>query len=390
MLLEVQSDGSSKPAAVYLDAAATTRVDPRVAELVTRLFLDDYGNAGSRTHEFGTRARRTVEDAREQIAAVAATEPQGVVWTSGATEANNLALLGLAPWATDVNRRHIVSTAIEHKAVLEPLEFLAKNGFEVEFVPPTFGGWVDPADVVGRIRPDTALVSIMHVNNETGVIQPIDDIASAIPDEDVFLHVDAAQSFGKLIEDLRHERIDMISASGHKLFAPKGVGALLLRRRGRKLPPLTALGFGGGQERGLRPGTVAVPLVAAFGLAAEIATTERVSRQAACEELRMRALEEFADVGAVVNGDRDRSVSHIVNVAFPGADAEAVVLVLKDIVAISTGSACTSHKFEPSHVLRAMQLPDDVVRGAVRFSWTHDSDQPDWATLKERVRNLMR
>jgi cysteine desulfurase len=211
-----------------------------------------------------------------------------------------------------------------------------------------------------------------------------------MPDEDVFLHVDAAQSFGKLIEDLRHERIDMISASGHKLFAPKGVGALLLRRRGRKLPPLTALGFGGGQERGLRPGTVAVPLVAAFGLAAEIATTERVSRQAACEELRMRALEEFADVGAVVNGDRDRSVSHIVNVAFPGADAEAVVLVLKDIVAISTGSACTSHQFEPSHVLRAMQLPDDVVRGAVRFSWTHDSDQPDWATLKERVRNLMR
>jgi cysteine desulfurase len=239
--------------------------------------VEEFGNAGSRTHEYGSRARKAVDTAREQVAAVVEAKPDEVIFTSGATESNNLAILGLAPFGEREGRRHILSTMIEHKAVLEPLAHLEKRGFEVELVRPTRGGWVEADDVLSRVRDDTLLVSVMHVNNETGVIQPIDEVAAGLEGRSAYFHVDAAQGYSKELQKLKHKRIDMISVSGHKIYAPKGVGALITRRRNRLRPPLEPLMFGGGQERGLRPGTVAVPLVVGLGVAAQVSTSGRES-----------------------------------------------------------------------------------------------------------------
>jgi cysteine desulfurase len=226
---------------IYLDHAATTPVDPRVAEVVMHYMVEEFGNAGSRTHEYGSRARKAVDTAREQVAAVVEAKPDEVIFTSGATESNNLAILGLAPFGEREGRRHILSTMIEHKAVLEPLAHLEKRGFEVELVRPTRGGWVEADDVLSRVRDDTLLVSVMHVNNETGVIQPIDEVAAGLEGRSAYFHVDAAQGYSKELQKLKHKRIDMISVSGHKIYAPKGVGALITRRRNRLRPPLEPL-----------------------------------------------------------------------------------------------------------------------------------------------------
>lgn len=365
---------------VYLDCAATAPVDPRVAELAMALMVDEYGNAGSRTHEFGARAKKAVETARAQVASVVDADPAEVIYTSGATESNNLAILGLAEHGRSLGRMHIITTALEHKAVLEPVEALAKAGFEVDFIGSGPSGAVSASDVLGAVRSDTLLVSVMHVNNETGVRQPITAIADSL-DSSVFLHTDAAQAFGKVLDDLRHPRIDLISVSGHKIFAPKGVGALIARRRDRRRPPLQPLLHGGGQERGLRPGTVAVPLVASLGLAAELAVREAAARHERVLELR-RSLEQVVSAaGGVINGDAALAVPHIMNVAFPGLDSEAVILALRALVAISNGSACTSASYEPSHVLTAMGLDDERRRGAVRLSWSHETPVPDTGAM---------
>lgn len=356
-------------AGTYLDYAATTPVDPRVADLVLRLMVEEFGNSGSRTHVYGAEAAKVVERAREQVAHVVEIESSGVVFTSGATEANNLALLGLADEGRANGRMHVVSTSIEHKAVLEPLEVLAKRGFDVELVDPDAEGAVDADDVASRVREDTLLVSVMHVNNETGVRQPIAEIADRLEDPGVYFHVDAAQGFGKELDSLRHERVDLMSTSGHKLFAPKGIGALLLRRRQRRKPPVSPLMFGGGQERGIRPGTQAVPLIAGFGLAAELAVREhqqRVSGMIANHEAFVAALSE---VGAVFNGHHGVRVPFILNAGLPGVDSEAAILALRDLAAVSNGSACTSSSYEPSHVLRAMNVDPELARCALRFSW---------------------
>ena len=244
-----------------LDHAATAPVDPRVAEEVLSYMSYEFGNAGSRTHGYGQVARERVNRARQEVAVVVAATPDEVIFTSGATESNNLAILGLAAHGEATGKRHIISTQIEHKAVLEPLEVLGGRGFEVELLAPTEGGWVSPEAVAAALRPDTLLVSVMAVNNETGVVQPIEEIASLLEGNDAFLHVDAAQAFGKLIAPLQTKRIDLLSVSGHKIGAPKGIGALITRRRGFKRPPLQPLMYGGGQERGLRPGTLPVPLI---------------------------------------------------------------------------------------------------------------------------------
>jgi cysteine desulfurase len=262
---------------VYLDCAATTPLDPRVRAEMLRFLDEDFGNAGSRTHAFGQRARAAVEHARDRVAAVVGSSRGDVIFTSGATESNNLAILGLAAAAGD--RRHIVSTAIEHHAVLEPLDTLSRRGFDVTLVPPDEGGAVDPDAILAAVRRDTLLVSLMHVNNETGVIQPVTSVADRLDGTNTYLHIDAAQSFGREIEALRHPRLDLISASAHKINGPKGIGALIMRRRVGTRPPLQPLMVGGGQERGLRPGTIPVPLVAGFGLAAELATLEADARR---------------------------------------------------------------------------------------------------------------
>ena len=252
--------------ATYLDCNATTPVEPRVRDLVIQYMETEFGNAGSRTHEFGARAKQASQKARDQVAVLVGAKPDEVVFTSGATEANNLALLGLAEYGRREGRRHIISTAIEHKSVLEPLERLGRGGFDVTLIAPEPGGWVLPEKVASALRPDTLLVSAMHVNNETGVVQPLTEIALGLARHPAFLHVDAAQGCGKELLALRDPRIDLISISGHKLYAPKGIGALVTRRRGFERIPLEPLMVGGGQERGLRPGTLPVHLAVGLGL----------------------------------------------------------------------------------------------------------------------------
>lgn len=374
---------TTRPA--YLDYAATTPVNPRVAELVMHLMGEEFGNSGSRTHEFGAAAAKAVEVARAQVASVVLADPSEVIFTSGATEADNLATIGLAPAGEDSGKRHIVSTAIEHKAVLEPLEVLAERGFEVDLVRPGESGAVDAAEVLKRVRPDTLLISVMQVNNETGIRQPIDTIAEGLGDDGPFFHVDAAQGFGKELEPLRHERIDLISLSGHKFFAPKGVGALISRRRRRRRPPLSPLLVGGGQERGLRPGTLPVPLIAGLGLATEISHAECAGWAASAAQIRAGIVGPLTAAGAIVNGDPELSVPYIVNLSFPGLDSEAVILALRDVVAISNGSACTSASYSPSHVLEAMELSEERRRGAIRLSWGAGATTPEPNALDQAL-----
>src|SRR5687768_871521 len=289
------------PMPAYLDCAATTPVDPRVRAEMLRYLDDEFGNAGSRTHGWGLRARAAVERARDQVAAAVGARRGDVIFTSGATESNNLAILGLGAEAQ--GRRHVVSTAIEHHAVLEPLAELGRRGFEITLVTPNRHGAVDAEAVVGAVRADTLLVSVIHVNNETGVIQPVSEIADRLHQSDAYLHVDAAQGFARDGGALGHPRIDLISASAHKINGPKGIGALVTRRRGNAHPPVRPLMFGGGQERGLRPGTMPVHLVAGFGLAAELAVAERDERSARCVRFRDSLLSGLAPLHPILNGD---------------------------------------------------------------------------------------
>ncbi|MCO5996271.1 cysteine desulfurase DndA [Actinoallomurus rhizosphaericola] len=357
--------------AAYLDSAATTRVDPRVAEVVLHWMVEDFGNAGSRTHEWGTRAKRAVQQARDQLATQVGASPSELIFTSGATESNNIALLGLAAYGEKEDRRHIITSAIEHKAVLEPLEHLASRGFEVDFLSPGPSGRLSVEAVRERLRDDTLLVSLMHVNNETGVIQPIAEVADHLRDTSTYFHVDAAQGFGKLTEDLRSP-IDLISISGHKIGAPKGVGALVIRRRGRNTVPLTPLMYGGGQERKLRPGTLPVPLIVGLAKAAEIFERERDQWWGEAIAFRSRLVGALQKTDLHINGEQEHVVPHILNVSFNGVDAEALIVQLKELVAVSTGSACTSASYTPSHVLRGMQLPDSIAANGLRLSWFPD------------------
>ena len=364
--------------AVYLDCAATAPVDPRVQREVMTYLDVEFGNAGSRHHGFGTRARSAVEKARVQVAAVVGATRGEIIFTSGATESNNLALLGLAEYGAKTGKTHLVSTRIEHKSVLEPLQTLSGRGFEVTLVAPEPGGWVHPRAILDALRENTLLVSVMQVNNETGVIQPIQEIARLLENHPAYLHVDAAQGFGKEIAPLRNRRIDMISMSGHKVYAPKGIGVLATRRRSGQRPPLTPLMHGGGQELGLRPGTLPVPLIAGLGKASELALGEHRERNAACRRFREILLRKLQPLKPAFNGDLDRTVPHIVNLTLPGIGSEEAIEAVSQVAAISNGSACTSTSESCSHVLSAQRLDEARMEGALRLSWCHLSRQPDW------------
>jgi cysteine desulfurase len=372
---------SSMP--VYFDCAATTPLDSRVRAEMLRYFDEEFGNAGSRTHTFGQRARTAVERARDRVAAVVHCSRGDVIFTSGATESNNLALLGLASGGD--SRRHIVSTSIEHAAVLEPLDELRRRGFEITLVAPGQDGAVDPDAIAAAIRPDTLLVSMMHVNNETGMIQPVEEVASRLERTGTFFHVDAAQSFARVAGALRHPGVDLISISAHKINGPKGIGALIVRRRDGTRPPLGPLMFGGGQERQLRPGTLPVPLVVGLGAAAELAVCESATRDARCRELRTSLLDGLAPLAPVVNGSLEKSVPYIVNLSIPGLDAETVIDAWRDLIAVSNGAACSSQSYTCSHVLAAMRLPAWRTDGALRLSWCAATPEPDWRALVSAV-----
>ena len=364
---------------VYLDCAASTPIDPAVLDVCLHYLRDDFGNAASRTHSHGAAARKAVEHARDQVAAVTGASRGDVVFTSGATESNNIALLGLAEAGRKAGKTHLVSTSIEHRAVLEPLEELVRRGFTLTLVPPGHDGCVDPNQVADAVTNQTLLVSVMHVNNETGAIQPIAKIADLLQDSPAYLHTDAAQGFAK--DALRHERIDLISVSGHKICGPKGVGALITRRRGRERAPLAPLLFGGGHERGLRPGTLPVALIAALGEAAERWSANAAARWESGVAFRRRLLEGLAPLQPLVNGELDRSLPFILNVSIPGHESDSIMEAWAGLVSVSSGAACSSQSYTCSHVLSAMGLGAQRASSAIRFSWCHLTEMPDTAAM---------
>ena len=375
-------------APVYLDCNATTPLEPAVQAVLFHHLSEEFGNAGSRTHEYGGRAKVAVQKARDQVAAVVGAKREEVIFTSGATESNNLALLGLREHGEKTGRRHIVSTTLEHKAVLEPLEQLAAHGFTVTLVSPDKSGSVSADSIRAALRPDTLLVSVMHVNNETGVEQPIGEIAAVLNSHEAFFHVDAAQSFGKVLPALRNPRIELISVSAHKIYGPKGVGALIVRRRGYDRIPLAPLVFGGGQERGLRPGTQPVGLIVALGEASEVAIKEQAKREKRCRAIKELALAALTSAGGEPVGDQTRALPSTLNIRFPGLDSEALMVATKDLIAISNGSACTSSSYTPSHVLKAMGFDDVTANQCVRVSWCHLTPEVDWVAVADRIREL--
>ena len=369
---------------VYLDCNATTPIEPRVAELVTQFLVEEFGNSGSRTHEFGARAKRAVNEARKAVAAVVNADPSEVVFTSGATESNNLAILGLADALRENGLTHVLSTSIEHKAVLEPLERLEEQGFDVELLRPDDSGRVSASQVDEALRPETGLVSVMHVNNETGIKQPITEIAETLGSHQTYFHVDAAQGFGKLPE-INSPRVDLVSVSGHKVYAPKGIGALIARRRGHTRTPLTPLMVGGGQERGRRPGTLPVHLIVGLGEASRIAVKERDKRTKRCLELRTQLLECFSPLPHQINGNLQDVIPSTLSVSLTGIDAEAAIVCLKEVVAISNGAACTSTSYQTSHVLEAMGLKEGRARATLRWSWCHMTPDIPVAEIREAL-----
>jgi cysteine desulfurase len=371
---------------IYLDCNATTPVHKRVADLVFSMMIEDFGNAGSRTHEFGVKAKQATEIARAQVAAVVEADKAEVIFTSGATESNNIAILGLEQFGIKENRKHIITTKIEHKAVLEPVDHLEDKGFDVTYLDVGESGLIDIEEFKSALRADTLLVSIMHVNNETGCIQPLQEICKALVDSSAYFHVDAAQSFGKLNDDLVDNRIDLISASGHKVYAPKGVGALIMRKRGFLRPPLKPIFFGGGQEKGLRPGTLAVPLIAGFGLACEIALKENLAWQAHVQNLKGNLIDRLTPLGVIFNGNN--TSPFVLNFSIPGVNSEAAMVMLKGVVAVSNGSACTSNSYKASHVLSAMGLDEDRISGAIRMSWSHMTEELPLDKLVETLSQL--
>lgn len=370
----------------YLDYNSTTPIDPRVLEVMCRAAQTYFGNAGSRTHTFGSDARRVVTEARATIAELVSGDGREVIFTSGATESNNLGILGLEELGRDIGKMHVVSTAIEHKAVLEPLEVLKKKGFEVELVDPCRDGRVNADDILSAVRDDTLLVSVMHVNNETGVIQPIDEIANGLRSKTAYFHVDAAQGYGKELAQLRNERIDLIAITSHKMYGPKGIGALVARDRvRRKLSPLF---HGGGHQGGLRPGTLPVFLIVAFAKAAKLLAKENKQWHEHCGRLKKELISSLAPLGAEIIGAPDAALPNTLNFALPGVDSEAAILALKSTAAISNGSACTSESITPSHVVTAM-LGAEVARRAVRLSWGPQTKTIPTRELAEKLSFLL-
>lgn len=351
---------------IYLDNHATTRVDPRVLEGMLPYFADQFGNAAS-VHCFGREARHAVEEARAKVARLLNADPSEIVFTSGATEADNLAIKGALASARS-RGNHVVTVATEHKAVLDTCKALARSGAaSVTFLPVDGSGLMDPASLRESLRSDTVLVSVMHANNEIGVLQPIAEIARICRERGILFHTDATQSVGKVPFDLRALDVDLASASAHKMYGPKGVGCLYVRRHGRRVR-LSPLIDGGGHEGGLRSGSLPVPLVVGFGLACEIASREMADEAARLRTLRdalWSGLEEEIE-GVHLNGHAVQRLPGNLNVSIVGVESEGLIMALGD-VAISSSSACSSATVEPSHVLRAIGVGDDLIYNAVRF-----------------------
>lgn len=352
---------------IYLDYSATTPIDPRVAEKMIKHMTPDgnFGNPASRSHAFGWHAEEAVEDARKDVAALVNCDPREIVWTSGATESDNLAIKGAA-YFYQKKGKHIITSKTEHKAVLDTCRQLERDGFEVTYLDPETNGLIDLKKLEAAIRDDTILVSIMHVNNEIGVIQDIEAIGEMTRPRKIIFHVDAAQSAGKVPIDLQKAKVDLMSFSAHKIYGPKGIGALFVRRKPRIR--LEAQIHGGGHERGMRSGTLATHQIVGMGEAFRIAKKEMATENERLRTLRDRLLKGFEDMEEVyVNGDLDHRIAGNMNISFNFVEGESLLMALKDL-AISSGSACTSASLEPSYVLRALGRDDELAHSSLRFS----------------------
>ncbi|MGD9546716.1 MAG: cysteine desulfurase family protein [Candidatus Krumholzibacteriia bacterium] len=372
---------------VYLDYCATTPVDPDVAEIVMRHMVSEFGNAGSRTHELGAQAKRAVENARRQVSEALGVQPNEVVFTSGATESNNLAILGLAEHGIRSGRTHIVTTAIEHKSVLEPCAQLESRGFTVTYIRPNKSGSIDPVEVLAATNNKTLLVSVQHANNETGVINPIETIIHGAHKAGSLVHIDAAQSFCKVPGVVSLNDADLLSISGHKIGAPKGIGALRINHRREVHRLIKPILFGGGQEFGVRPGTVAVPLVAGFGMAAQIGSNEIVRRYEACLKTKYAIMNFIKNLGFSIIGSGP-SLPNCISVCFYPIDAEAIFVALKSSHCVSNGSACTSASRSRSHVLGAMGLYEDLIDCSIRLSWQESTRLEDIESAIDLISKL--
>jgi len=350
---------------IYMDYSATTPVDPRVASMMIPYLTEKFGNPASRSHSFGWEADAAVELAREQVAALVNADPKEIVWTSGATESNNLAIKGAAHFYQGKGK-HIVTMRIEHKAVIDTVRELEREGFSATYLDPEPNGLLDLDKFKAVLRPDTVLVSIMLVNNEIGVVQDIAAIGEICRDKGILFHVDAAQATGKVAIDLQQLKVDLMSFSAHKTYGPKGIGALYVRRKPRVR--LEAQMHGGGHERGMRSGTLATHQIVGMGEAFRIAQVEMAQENERVRMLRDRLLNGLMTMEEVhINGDMEHRVPHNLNLSFNFVEGESLIMAVKD-VAVSSGSACTSASLEPSYVLRALGRSDELAHSSIRFS----------------------
>jgi cysteine desulfurase len=353
---------------IYMDYSATTPVDPRVAEAMMACLTGDgnFGNPASRSHVFGWRAEEAVEAARQNVADLLNADPREIVWTSGATESNNLAIKGAAHFY-QTKGKHIITSKIEHKAVLDTCRQLEREGFEVTYLEPDSHGFTSAAVVKAAIRPDTILVTIMHANNEIGVINDIAAIGAICREKGVIFHTDAAQSAGKISLDVETMPVDLISMSAHKMYGPKGIGALFVRRKPRVR--LESQMHGGGHERGFRSGTLATHQIVGMGEAARICKAEMAQEAIHSKALRQRFWDGLKDIEQVhINGDAEQRLPGNLNVSLAFVEGESLIMAIKDL-AVSSGSACTSASLEPSYVLRALGLTDELAHSSLRFSF---------------------
>lgn len=350
---------------IYLDYSATTPVDPRVAEKMIPYLTEFFGNAASRSHAFGWKAEEAVEEARGHVAALINADPKEIVWTSGATEGNNLAIKGAANFYK-TKGKHIITQKTEHKAVLDTCRELERHGFEVTYLEIEPNGIIDLQKFRAAIRPDTILASIMMVNNEIGVIHPVWEIAEICRSKGIIYHCDAVQGAGRVEIDMQKFKADLLTITAHKIYGPKGIGALYVRRKPRVR--IEAQIHGGGHERGFRSGTLATHQIVGFGEAARLAKAEMATENERIRALRDRLLKGVEDVEeAYVNGDLERRIPHNLNVSFNFVEGESLIMAVKDL-AVSSGSACTSASLEPSYVLRALGRSDELAHSSIRFT----------------------
>lgn len=350
---------------IYLDNSATTKIDPRVLEKMLPYLTEEYGNPASRSHVFGWVTEKAVENAREQVAKAVGCDSKEIIWTSGATESINLALKGAAEFYQD-RGKHLITLKTEHKATLDSMRELERQGFEVTYLSPESNGLLNLTKLIASIRPDTILISILYVNNEIGVIQDIKSIGKICSERSILFHVDAAQAVGKIEFSLNDLNVDLMSFSAHKIYGPKGIGALYIRRRPRVR--LIAQIHGGGQERGFRSGTLPTHQIVGMGEAFAIAIAEINNEIPRIKHLQQKLLKGLSQIEEVyINGDMEHRVAHNLNVSFNYVEGESLIMAIKDI-AVSSGSACTSASLEPSYVLRALGRNDELAHSSIRFS----------------------